>query len=210
MATLQRRVVGIVILSAITNQKRLGGELLAFVAEALRAGVDWLQIREKDLSGRDLLELCQAVSRLPNPHQTRLIVNGRPDVAIAAGLDGIHLPASAAPLGEVRRLLGPDLMIGVSCHSLTDLEVAEREGADYAYYSPIFASMSKPGYGPAMGLGNLEIACRAVQIPVLALGGVTTQNADACLQAGAAGVAGISLFQGSTDLCGLVRELKAR
>lgn len=210
MATLQPRVVGFVIVSAITDRKSLDGELLPFVANAIQAGVDWIQIREKDLCGRDLLELCREAARLPNPHQTRLIVNGRPDVAMASGFDGVHLPGSSVPVDEVRRLVGPDLMIGVSCHSLTDLETAERQGADYAFYSPIFVSASKPGYGPAVGVDHLQTACRAVKIPVLALGGVTLQNAEDCIQAGAAGIAGISLFQASSDLNGLVRELKGR
>lgn len=210
MARLKPRVVGLVIVSAITDRKSLNGELLPFVAQAMLAGVDWIQIREKDLSGRDLLEVCRAAARLPNPHQSKLIVNGRPDVAMAVGFDGVHLPASSAPVEAVRRLLGPDLLMGVSCHSFEQLEAAESQGADYAFYSPIFASAAKPGYGPAVGTDRLRAAAQRVKIPVLALGGVSLQNAEGCMQSGAAGVAGISLFQDSPDLCLLVRELKRR
>lgn len=188
------------ILAAITDRKSLGEEPLAFIERALAAGLDWVQIREKDLSGQALFALCRRAAELPNQHGTKLFVNGRADVALAAGLHGVHLPSDAPAPADVRLCVGAALRIGVSCHTVEELRAAERAAADYAFYSPIFASASKPGYGPATGLDALARACASVKIPVLALGGVSVQNAHECVAAGAAGVAGISLFQDAKDL----------
>ena len=195
------------ILAAITDRKSLDGELLSFVERGLAAGLDWIQIREKDLSGQALFELCRAAAGLPNRKGTKLFVNGRADIALAAALDGVHLPSDSPTPSEYRRCSGLKLLIGVSCHSLEELREAQEGGADYAFYSPIFESVAKPGYGPAVGLDALERACASVQIPVLALGGVTAENAHECVAAGAAGAAGISLFQSAADLTGVAAHL---
>lgn len=196
------------ILAAITDRKSLDCEVVSFIEQALAAGIDWMQIREKDLSGQALFALCRRAAALPNPRGTKLVVNGRADVALAAGLDGVHLPSNAPAPADYRLCMSAGLQIGASCHNVEELQAAERAGADYAYYSPIFESASKPRYGPALGLDTLARACAAVKIPVLALGGVTAQNAHECTAAGAAGVAGISLFQTATDLPGLVAQLR--
>lgn len=198
------------ILAAITDRKSLDGELLAFVERALAAGLDWIQIREKDLAGQALFELSRAAARLPNPQGTKLFVNGRADIALAAALDGVHLPSDSPSPSEYRRCSGARLLIGVSCHSLEELSEAQEGGADYAFYSPIFESISKPGHGPAGGLDALARACAALKIPVLALGGVTAENAHECVAAGAAGVAGISLFQNAADLAGVAARLRRK
>src|SRR5690606_25763784 len=117
-----------VILAAITDRKSLDGELLAFIERALEAGLDWIQIREKDLSGQALFALCRAAAELPNPKGTKLFVNGRADVALAAGLDGVHLP-SDAPAPSAFRCVGEGLRTGVSCHSLDEVRAAEQAGA---------------------------------------------------------------------------------
>jgi thiamine-phosphate pyrophosphorylase len=181
-----------------------------FLEQALAAGLDWIQIREKDLSGQALFELCRAAVGLPNPRGTKLFVNGRADVALAAALDGVHLPADSPSPSAFRACVGQGFRIGVSCHSVEALRAAEEAGADYAFYSPIFETVSKPGYGPALGLDALARACAAVKIPVLALGGVSVENAHACAAAGAAGVAGISLFQSAADLPDVVARLRRR
>lgn len=209
-AFIARRLDLTVILAAITDRKSLHSELLSFVERALAAGLDWIQIREKDLSSQALFELCRAAARLPNPRGAKLFVNGRVDVALAAGLHGVHLPSDAPAPSALRMCVWRGFQIGVSCHSLEALSEAERNGADYAFYSPVFASASKPGYGPAVGLDALTQACATVRIPVLALGGVTAENAHECAAAGAAGVAGISLFQGAMDLPGVVARLRRR
>lgn len=152
--------------------------------------VDWIQVREKEMSGRDLTRLVQGlVGSGP-----RIIVNSRADIALAAGAHGIHLPANSPPPVRLRPLTGSSFLIGVSCHSLADVLRAEEEGADYVYFSPIFPSPSKPGYGPPVGVGLLAEVCVRVRIPVLALGGVTEENAPLCIDAGAAGFASITAF----------------
>jgi thiamine-phosphate pyrophosphorylase len=197
-----------VILAAITDRKSLDCEPLVFIERALAAGLDWIQIREKDLSGRALFELCRAAARLANPRGTKLFVNGRADIALAAALDGVHLPSDAPPPSAFRACAGSGFRIGVSCHNLEELRAAEQAGADYAFYAPVFEPLSKPGYGPVLGLDALARACAAVRIPVLALGGVSAENAYECAAAGAAGVAGISLFQSAQDLPGIVARLR--
>ena len=177
----------------ITDRRTLGLEpLLQAIARNLAAGVDWIQIREKDLSARALYELAAAAMSLPNPHASKIIVNTRADVAIAAGAAGVHLPSGSPAARFWRR---PGFLIGVSCHSLQDVRKAEAEGADYALFGPVFAPLSKSSVLEPRGLEGLAQAALAVRIPVLALGGVTRANSGACVSAGAAGVAGISLFQ---------------
>lgn len=181
------------------------GHLLDKIAEAARAGVDYIQLREKDLPSRELENLaCQAVSiihqlRTEKPElQTRLLINSRTDIALAAGADGVHLRSSDISPKEVRAIwrrarsgaTSPDPFVGISCHTLEDVKEAEHNGANFAIFAPVF---EKPGAAPA-GLHRLREACTAA-IPVLALGGVTLDNTHSCVEAGAAGIAAIRLFQ---------------
>ena len=177
----------------ITNsQTWLAGSLLDAIERNLAAGVTWIQIREKDLSARALFELVEAASKLPNPHGSKIIVNTRADVAIAAGAAGVHLPSGSPAARFWRR---PGFLVGVSCHSVDDVRNAEAEGADYAVFGPVFPPRSKTARTEPRGLEGLRRATADVRIPVLALGGVTRENSDACISAGAAGIAGISLYQ---------------
>jgi len=178
-----------------------GVTLLAAISEALtpscnREEADWIQIREKDLSARDLFELTRSVLAQPNPRGVKILVNTRIDVALAAGASGAHLPAnSPAPLAW-RAVTPPGFLLGVSCHAQEEVREAAGEGADYVFFGPVFSPLSKPAQSPPVGLGGLSRAVAAAgKIPVLALGGITRANAAACIEAGAAGVAGISLFQ---------------
>lgn len=195
-------------LLAITDRKSLDETLEDFLRRALEAGLDAIQIREKDLPSGELYRVAAAAKKLANPHSTSLLVNGRTDVALAAGLDGVHLPGNAVSPARIRAVAPRGFLIGVSCHSLEDLRRAEQEAADYAVYSPVFPTSSKPGYGPPLGLPALEQACAAVQIPIFALGGVTKANAAHCVRAGAEGIAGISLFQ-AEDLAAAVSGLRS-
>lgn len=153
---------------------------------------DWFQLRAKHLSARDLYSLTrQALLLAPDK---KILVNSRLDVALAARAHGVHLPAHSPAPRLFRRITPPGFLIGVSCHTLPELRQAEAEGADYVFFSPIFQPFSKPDYHPGLGLAALREACAAVNIPLFALGGITLENTPHCEEAGAAGVAGISLF----------------
>jgi thiamine-phosphate pyrophosphorylase len=178
----------------ITDRLRLGGTVpLIRNVERQARRVDWLQVREKDMSARDLLALVQQLIGIG----PEIIVNGRVDIALAAGAHGVHLPARSIAVSRWRRIVPSSFRIGVSCHSVLAVEEAAGEGADYALLAPIFATPSKPGYGPPLGLDTLRKACAAVSIPVLALGGVDESRADEIIDAGAAGFAAVTAFQTS-------------
>lgn len=181
----------------ITDRRLLGSEaaLLDTIARNLNAGVEWIQIREKDLCARDLFALVQKVLTLPNPRGAKILVNTRVDVALAAGAHGAHLPAGS-PAPRVWRLLAPPgFLLGVSCHDLDEVRMAEQAGADYAFFGPVFTPQSKTSDLPPRGIEQLRAAARSVRIPVLALGGITAESSLSCVGAGAAGVAAISLYQ---------------
>jgi thiamine-phosphate pyrophosphorylase len=158
-------------------------------------GADWVQIRDKELPARELLDLVRRVMALPNPHSVRILVNSRVDVAIAAGADGAHLPAGSIAPETWRPIVPAGFLIGVSCHTMEETIQAEREGADFVFFGPVFAPLSKSSDLAPRGLDELGRVARAVKIPVLALGGITEDNRQKCVEAGAAGVAGITLFR---------------
>ncbi|HYN21028.1 MAG TPA: thiamine phosphate synthase [Thermoanaerobaculia bacterium] len=157
------------------------------------AGVGAVQIREKDLNDRDLYELTLGARATVAPPAV-LLVNGRMDVAFAAGADGCHLPADGVPLAALRRRFGAQVLLGRSTHHVEEVERAAREGADYVTFGPVYDTPSKAQYGPPRGLEELARAAKA-GIPVYALGGVTLSRFAEVAAAGAAGVAGIRLFQ---------------
>ena len=159
------------------------------VARWIAQGVELVQIRERDLNARQLAEFTRAVLATPNPAGTKILVNDRADVAIACGAHGVHLrDRSVLP----ERFARPGFLVTVSCHSLED--AAWATGADYVLLAPIFQPLSKTDSRPALGTGAISEFARKSRVPVLALGGITAENAHLCMEAGAAGVAGITYF----------------
>jgi thiamine-phosphate pyrophosphorylase len=152
---------------------------------------DWVQVRDKDLSARELIAVVRRAMRVGG----KVLVNSRVDVALAAGAAGVHLPSGSIATSEWRRMTPAGFLIGVSCHSLQDVVQAEGEAADYVVFGPVFDPLSKTSDLPARGLKELGRVSQAVKIPVLALGGITWENAADCIAAGAAGVAGITMFR---------------
>jgi thiamine-phosphate pyrophosphorylase len=170
-------------------------ELLRAIERAVSAGVRRIQIREKDLPARELLRLTERAIAIARLHGAQVLVNERIDVALAAGADGAHLPADAISPARWRSVAAAGFLIGVSCHSVAEVKQAAAEDADFAVFGPVFETASKRIYGEPLGLDRLKEAAHSVRIPVYALGGVNRANLNACLAAGAAGAAGISMFQ---------------
>lgn len=172
----------------VTDEESLARpDALAHIEAALAAfppGLAALQLRAKHLDGRALLDAARALAPLARRHGALLFVNSRLDVALAAGADGVHLPAAGLP-PDVARRLAPRLLIGASTHSLAEARAAAHAGADFVSFGPVYATPSKARYGEPLGLASLAEAVRALAIPVFALGGVTLDTAPACLAVGA-------------------------
>jgi thiamine-phosphate pyrophosphorylase len=191
-----------------------GGEavLRRKVREAFAVGVDYVQLREKDLPGKRLADLVEYLQELKERslarRPSRLLVNDRLDVAMACGADGVHLPSDSLPLAMVKSRVGSPSVVGISCHTEEEVEQAGRDGASYVLFGPVFVTPSKPN-GKPVGVPLLRKVCRRSLAPVFALGGVTRDNAESCIRAGAVGVAGIRLFQEAPNLAELTRYLHA-
>ncbi|MGA9981595.1 MAG: thiamine phosphate synthase [Candidatus Sulfotelmatobacter sp.] len=213
-------------------------QLLNKIAEAARCGVDYIQLREKDLSVRELEQLTrEAVRSIQQTHNekpqraTALLINSRSDVALAAGADGVHLRSDDVSPQEIRGIWSRSTrksgagthsagsgqalarensprspIVAVSCHSPEEVSYAAANSADFAVFAPVFEKKDASGARSA-GLGALTAACRA-GIPVLALGGITLENAQSCLDAGASGIAAIRLFQ-ENDIATVVEKLRS-
>jgi thiamine-phosphate pyrophosphorylase len=184
----------------ITDRLSCPVDVLDCVEANASRGVDWVQIREKDLAARDLVALTrQAVARVA-PYGSRVLVNGRLDVALAAAAHGAHLPSHAPAPSDLRPAAPAGFLIAVSTHTLDEVRRAEREGADFVVFGPVYPTSSKPGLEDIPGLEGLRAACRAVDMPVAALGGIAPGRVASCADAGASAVAGISMFQGTGAL----------
>ena len=171
-------------------------DILRFVQGVVTAQIPLIQIREKSLPARVIYELTARAVEITRGSHTRLLVNDRVDIARAAGADGVHLTARSLPADVVRNICGPDFVIGVSTHSLAEAQAAQAAGADFVVFGPIFETESKRAFGEPQGLDKLrEVVSALGEFPVLAIGGITQENSEACIVAGASGIAGISLFE---------------
>lgn len=183
-------------------------QVLNTIAVAVAAGIDLIQIREKQLTARALFELVAEAGKLTRGANTRLLVNDRADIALGAGADGVHLATQSLDAATIRRTFGDGLLIGASTHSLPEVRSAHDSGADFAVFGPVFETESKLQFGSPKGLDELSQVARAVPgFPVLALGGISLLNAADCLAAGARGIAGISLFDKTENFSSLFNAI---
>ena len=180
-------------LYAITNRMLCEPRpLYDVIHNLLDVGVTAIQLREKDLSDFEFFNLAAPVAELCRTFSAQLFINSRMEAALDLGVSGLHFPAGEASIEQIRARSGKSLLIGCSIHSLGEAQAREKEGADFVTYSPIFPTASKPGYGPAVGLKNLDALTSAIEMPVFALGGVSTNRVQECIEAGAHGVAVMS------------------
>ncbi len=211
----------------VTDSQSLGrteprSDILAKIDAAVGAGVDWVQIREKEMPARQLLAITRAAvgmtNRKPAPSAgedrpgSLILVNDRLDVALAADAAGIHLGRESLPAQDVigwrSRGKITDLMVVLSCHTIDELRQAEDAGVDYAFFGPVFDTPTKRPFGPPLGIAKLAAGCRATRPKVIAIGGVTLQNSEECFHAGAAGIAAIRMFQQTWEPAELNKAVK--
>lgn len=183
--------------------------LIEFANRAFAAGADMVQIRERDLTPRDLYFVTEAIAKSARKYGVRVLVNDRADIAASAG-SGVHLTTRSLPVAVVREAFSPDMLVGVSTHSIEEARAAQLGGADFVVFGPIFETASKKDYGEPVGIEALHRVATDLAIPVLALGGIKPSNFREALEAGASGVAGISIFTEAQDLGTLVASIKDR
>ena len=194
----------------VTDRRTTAGRDLAWVLEqALEGGVRAVQLREKDLGGRALLELARDVRRLCDRYGTELFVNDRVDVVLAADAAGVHLAANSMPVAVARELLGPDRKIGVSTHSVKEVRSAAEAGADFVLFGPVYPTASKLAFGNPQGPAALRAVTDAAPVPVFAIGGVKQHHIPEIKAHGTSRIALISAISEAPDPRGAVRDILA-
>jgi len=184
-------------------------QLLTLINAAVDTEIPLIQIREKALSARVLYELTRLAVEIAQDSSTKVLVNDRFDVALAAGADGVQLTAQSLPTAVVRSETSDRFLIGVSTHSPGEAEAAQAGGADFILFGPVFQTESKRQFGRPQGLNKLAEVVEAVEsLPVIAIGGISLENVSRCLQHGAAGVAAIGLLNDSNNLAATVRSIR--
>jgi thiamine-phosphate pyrophosphorylase len=166
--------------------------LKAAVEESLKGGIKAVQLREKDIGVRELLDMAYALREITKSYQARLFINGRVDIAMAVGADGVHLGVSDMPVHAAKKAAGNNMLIGASAHNIGEAKRAEQEGADFVTLGPVYETPSKMQYGKPVGLQTIERVKEEVSIPVFAIGGIKKERAGEVLKAGAYGIAVIS------------------
>lgn len=199
------------------SEAAAGRDLLQLVAEAVEGGATIIQLRGKKWTSRDFLGLGSKAVRLLRSKKIPVIINDRLDIALACEADGVHLGQDDMPISYARKLLGKDRIIGISAATPVEAEAAERGGADYIGAGPVFSTSSKRDLGPPLGLQGLRTIRQKVQIPILAIGGISSANVSDVVSAGADGVAVISAIASApnpktaaTELIESIEKLKNR
>lgn len=195
-------------LHVVTDGQKDTEELLATVEQIVARGVDAVQLRYKSAPALDLYRLAVRIKELLAGTSTRLLINDRVDVALAVGADGVHLAGKSLPVDRVRQLVPRHFLVGRSVHSTEEAVAAERDGAHYITYGHVFATSSKPGM-PPRGVEALREVVESVSIPVLAIGGITPENAGKVAESGCSGIAVIGAVMGHREPALAVRALRA-
>jgi thiamine-phosphate pyrophosphorylase len=176
-----------------------GRDLFWVLQQALDGGVKAIQLREKDLSGRELFFLAEAARKLTQGYHALLLINDRIDIALAVDADGVQLGKASLPIETARSLLGPRKLLGASTHSLEEAAEAERNGADFVLFGPVYFTPSKAPYGEPQGLAALKKTVEKIPLPIYAIGGIKPENIAETRRTGVRGVALISAIMGATD-----------
>ncbi|MEO5864092.1 MAG: thiamine phosphate synthase [Nitrospiraceae bacterium] len=202
MPTLSSRLL------VVTDRHQTKGRpLVPLLQRVLTAGISAIQLRERDLSARELVTLAREVQTVMVSSTSQLLINDRIDVALALEGVGVHLRSNSLPLSVVRKMLGAQRLLGISVHSVEEGLLAESQGADYIVIGPIYETPSKQMFGPPLGIHTLEKACTLVRIPIIGIGGVTAARAREMRRAGAFGAAVITAILGADDVESAAREL---
>ena len=192
----------------VTDRHQTNGRpLVPLLQQVLTAAAPAIQLRERDLSARELLTLAREVQAVTASRRSQLLINDRIDVALALEGVGVHLRSNSLPVSVARQLLGARRLLGISVHAVEEAVQAESQGADYIVLGPIYETPSKQMFGPPLGIHTLEKACRLVRIPIIGIGGVTAARAREMRRAGAFGVAVITAILGAADVESATREL---
>ena len=198
----------------ITDRRSLAvkddASLLLRIRKIISHGVNFIQIREKDMPDRQLFDLTRSVvemaREISRDSRCRVLVNGRADIAAAAGADGVHLSSYGLSISDIRSWIPKNFIVGASVHTMREIRAACADNADYILAGHVFHTTSKEGMGEPVGVDFLRRGCIEASTPVLALGGITAERIPAVLQAGAAGIAGISIFQKDDELVKLLNS----
>ena len=184
-----------------------GRDLLWVLQQALDGGVEAIQLREKDLGGRELFFLAEAARKLTQSYHARLLINDRIDLALAVDADGVHLSTASIPIESARALLGRQRLLGASTHSLEEAAEAERNGADFVVFGPVYFTPSKAPYGVPQGLAALKKVVEKISLPIYAIGGIKPENIADARRTGVRGVALISAVMSAADPENATKEI---
>ena len=195
-------------LLVVTDRHQTKGRpLVPLLRRVLTVAAPAIQLRERDLSAKELVTLAREVQAVTDSCRSQLLINDRIDVALALDGIGVHLRSNSLPVPVARQLLGADRLLGISVHWVEEAVQAESQGADYVVFGPIYETPSKQAIGPPLGIHTLEKACGLIRIPIIGIGGVTAVRAREMRQAGAFGVAVITAILGAEDVESATREL---